>query len=121
MKGYNAYMSDLDKLEEGLINQLFWRARIMEELIALAFVDVGDYIVIDTEKQVVSLHPNINQMDMRGIEILQGKDSLTVRAPYRMQALGILWRYFNNGDDSEDSLRLRIAVEREKIKKLREG
>ena len=72
---------------------------LLEELIALAFVDIGDYIVINTvtedgyEKQVVSLHPDINEMDLRGIEILQGKDSLTVRAPYRMEALELLLLY----------------------------
>lgn len=119
-------MSDLNRLEEELTDLLFQRARILEELIALAFVDVYDYIVINTviedgkEKQIISLHPDINEMDVRGIEILQGEDGLTVRAPHTMKALEILLRYFNEleKDDSEISLRSRIETEREKVKKV---
>lgn len=114
-------MNEVDKLEEQLIHLLFMRVRVLDELTAMAFVDVGDYIIIQNitdekgrQKQIMALHPNINQMDTRGIEIIQDEDSLKVRAQHRMKALEVLWRYFDEGmsDDSEtDLLSIRIKEE----------
>lgn len=121
-------MSELDNLEGQLIHLLFMRARVLDELAAIAFNDITDYIIIQNitdekgqQKQVMALHPDINEMDMRGVEIIQGEDSLTVRVPHRMKALEVLWRYFGEGKDNDneaDLLSSRIKAEQAKIQAI---
>lgn len=105
--------TEFEQLEQQLIDHLYFRNRVLQELIDMAFVDIFDIVEIKDGNMTIREDAVIDS----GIQVTITKDSLSVTAPYRMKALDLLGKIYVF-DEYEDSLKNKVEAEQLKVKQM---
>lgn len=105
--------TEFEQLEQQLIDHLYFRNRVLQEIIDMAFVDIFDIVEIKDGNMTLKKDAVIDS----GVEVAYTKDSLTVSTPYRMKALDLLGKIYVL-DEYEDSLKNKVKAEQLKVKQM---
>ena len=106
-------MTEFEQLERRLFDRLYFRNRVLQEIIDMAFVDIFDLIEVRED----GLWIKEGAVFDSGIQVTMTKDSLKVTAPYRMKALDLLGKIYVL-DEYEDSLKNKVEAEQLKVKQM---
>lgn len=105
--------TEFEQLEQQLIDHLYFRNRVLQEIIDMAFADIFDIVEIKDGNMTLKKDAVIDS----GVEVAYTKDSLTVSTPYRMKALDLLGKIYVL-DEYEDSLKNKVKAEQLKVKQM---
>lgn len=105
--------AEFERLERQLIDQLYFKNRVLQEIIDIAFVDIFDIVEIKDGNMTIREDAIIDG----GVQITATKDGLKVSTPYRMKALDLLGKIYVL-DEYEDSLKNKVKAEQLKVKQM---
>ena len=105
--------TEFEQLERRLFDCLYFRNRVLQEIIDMAFVDIFDIVEIKDGNMTFREETVING----GVQVLTTEDGFKVTAPYRMKALDLLGKIFVF-DEYEDSLKNKVEAEQLKVKQM---
>lgn len=106
-------MTEFEQLERRLFDLLYFRNRVLQELIDIAFSDLTDVVEIKDGNMTLREDAVIDS----GIQVTATKDGLKVSAPYRMKALDLLGKIYVL-DEKENQLKVKIYAEQLKVKQM---
>lgn len=105
--------AEFEQLERQLIDQLYFKNRVLQEIIDMAFVDIFDVVELKDGNMTIREDAVING----GLQVSTTIDGFKVTAPYRMKALDLLGKIFVF-DEYEDSLKNKVKAEQLKVKQM---
>lgn len=105
--------AEFEQLERQLIDQLYFKNRVLQEIIDIAFADIFSAVEIKDGEMILRENPIFDA----GIQVTVTKDKINISAPYRMKALDLLGKIFVF-DEYEDSLKNKVKAEQLKVKQM---
>lgn len=106
-------MTEFEQLERRLFDRLYFRNRVLQEIIDMAFVDIFDLIEVRED----GLWIKEGAVFDSGIQVVNTKNGLKISAPYRMKALDLLGKIYVL-NEKENQLKMKIDAEQLKIKQM---
>lgn len=105
--------TEFEQLERRLFDRLYFRNRVLQEIIDIAFVDIFDLIEVRED----GLWIKEGAVFDSGVQVANTKNGLKISAPYRMKALDLLGKIYVL-DEYEDSLKNKVEAEQLKVKQM---